>query len=128
MFQLGMHSSKGSIVPRTLTVVMHLPGPAWKPGVPAFAQAGIERHVEHYQKLVREGKLEAGGPFLDESGGGMMIASEGVDAHELELFAAADPCVQDGLLTIEIRIWLVGMERSKTNESATPRSAGGDLA
>jgi uncharacterized protein YciI len=115
-------------MPRTLTVVLHLPGPAWKPGVPAFAQAGIERHVEHYRRLVSEGKLEAGGPFLDEAGGGMMIASEGVDVHELELFAAADPCVQGGLLTIAIRTWLVGMEGCKTNESATPRPAGGELA
>lgn len=38
-----------------------------------------------------------------------MIAIESVDKEELESFAAADPAVQKGLLTYEIKTWYVAM-------------------
>jgi len=49
------------------------------------------------------------GKFLDAEGGGMMIAAKGVDRAELEAFAARDPAVTAGVLTIEVRPWLIGM-------------------
>ncbi|MCE9658454.1 MAG: hypothetical protein K8R60_07835 [Burkholderiales bacterium] len=92
-------------------VVMHIPGPAWKPGVPVFEQDGLDLHVGHYASLHAEGKLHMGGPFLDPRSGGMMIAAPGVEEDELRAFAAADPAVRSGLLTFELRPWLVGMQR-----------------
>jgi hypothetical protein len=57
--------------------------------------------------------LYAGGPFLDDAGGGMMITAEGVSEDWINKFAADDPTVKSGLITFEIRPWLIGMERKK---------------
>lgn len=92
-------------------VVVHAPGPAWKAGVPAFEQEGLQRHVAHYAVLLEQGKLVMGGPFLDARSGGMMIAAPGVPEQELAVFAATDPAVKSGLLTFEVRPWLAGLHR-----------------
>ncbi|MEM9656165.1 MAG: YciI family protein [Actinomycetota bacterium] len=95
--------------PHPRYVVFHTPGPAWRPGVGFREQPGVYDHVGHYAAFHEEGKLAMGGPFLSQDGGGMMIAAEGVDAEELEAHAAADPAVASGLLTFEVRPWLVAM-------------------
>jgi uncharacterized protein YciI len=92
-------------------VVIHLPGPKWVPGKSLFEQAGVREHVEHYRKLLEEGKLALGGPHLDAKAGGMMIPAAGVSEAEVEAFAAADPAVVSGLLLAEIRPWLIGMSQ-----------------
>ena len=92
-------------------VVIHKPGTAWKSGVPMFEQDGLQQHVEHYRKLLAEGKLMIGGPFLDEAGGGFMIPESAVAEEDLRRFAADDPTVKSGLLTFEIRPWLAGMKK-----------------
>ncbi len=90
-------------------VVFHDPGPRWRRGIAGFEQEGLQAHVDHYRELLRSGKLALGGPFLDDDGGGMMVATADVDAAELAAFAAADPAVVSGLLTYRIRPWLMGM-------------------
>jgi uncharacterized protein YciI len=90
-------------------VVFHDPGPRWQRGVPPFEQEGLQAHVDHYRELLKNGKLALGGPFLDDNGGGMMVAAVGVGAAELAAVAAADPTVASGLLTFRIRPWLIGM-------------------
>jgi len=92
-------------------VVVHKPGPNWKTGVPPFEQDGLQQHVEHYRALLARGKLAMGGPYLDGSAGGMMIPEPGVSEDELRAFAAEDPAVKSGLITFEIRTWLVGMAK-----------------
>lgn len=92
-------------------VVVHSPGPNWKPGVPFFEQAGVRQHVDHYRKLLDQGKLDLGGPFLDTTTGGMMIPEAGVSEQEIREFANADPAVKSGLLKAEIRQWLLGMKK-----------------
>jgi len=92
-------------------VVVHTPGPNWKPGVPVFEQPGLAQHVEHYRKLLAGGKLALGGPYLDPAAGGMMIPEAGVSEQEIRDFAMADPAVQSGLLKAEIRPWLAGMKK-----------------
>ena len=76
-----------------------------------FEQPGLELHIAHYKKLLEQGKLMAGGPFLDGAGGGMMIPESGHSEQEIAEFAKADPAVSAGLLTVEIRPWLVGMKK-----------------
>jgi uncharacterized protein YciI len=93
-------------------VVVHKPGPAWKPGVPVFEQPGLQQHVDHYRHALDAGKLALGGPFLDAGGGGMMIAAEGSSEAEVTALAQSDPTVQSGLLTFEVRQWLVGMRQA----------------
>jgi len=90
-------------------VVFHRPGPKWRAGVSPFEQDCVTEHVAHYRSMLEAGKLFLGGPFLDAEGGGMMIAAKGVDRAELEAFAARDPAVTAGVLTIEVRPWLIGM-------------------
>ena len=92
-------------------VVLHRPGPAWLPGKTLFDQPGVRAHVAHYRQLLESGKLELGGPHLDAQGGGMMVPAVGVPEDEIRAFAAADPAVQSGVLTFEIRPWLIGMRR-----------------
>ncbi len=93
----------------TQYVVLHSPGPAWRAGVAMFDQEGVRLHVAHYATLLAQGKLAMGGPFLDATSGGMMIAAPDVGEQELRSFAAADPTVASGLITFEVRPWLVGM-------------------
>jgi len=90
-------------------VVLHSPGPGWEHGKSPFEQAGAHEHVQHYRQLLADGRLELGGPHLDERGGGMMIPAAGVDEAEIRRFAAEDPAVRNGLLRAEVRPWLIGM-------------------
>jgi uncharacterized protein YciI len=91
-------------------VVLHRPGPKWKPGVDFREQEGFGEHLQHYLKFQRERKLELGGPFLMQDAGGMMVATKEVSREELEAFTAADPAIKSGLLVFEIRPWLTAME------------------
>lgn len=93
-------------------VVVHKPGPAWRPQTPLFQQPGLDKHVAHYRQWQQQGKLSLGGPFMDSGFGGMMITEPGLNEDEVKAFAAADPAVHSGLLTYEVRRWLVGMKRS----------------
>ena len=95
----------------TQFVVVHSPGPAWKSGVAAFEQPGLQLHAAHYAQLLKQGKLVMGGPFLDARSGGIMIAHPAVSEEELSAFAADDPAVKSGLLTFEVRPWLAGLHR-----------------
>jgi uncharacterized protein YciI len=92
-------------------LVLHAPGPQWKPGRPFLEQEGVQDHVAHYRQWLADGKLALGGPFLDEHAGGMMIPVEGLSEAQITEFAQADPAVQSGLLRVAVRPWLVGMKR-----------------
>jgi uncharacterized protein YndB with AHSA1/START domain len=67
-------------------------------------------------KLHQEEKLLAGGPFLDSSGG-MMVPVDGTSLEEIKNFAKADPAVKNGLLTLEIKPWMVAMEKEVAEKS-----------
>jgi uncharacterized protein YciI len=82
-------------------------------GIDFREQDGIQNHVMHYRQLHEQGKLEIGGPFLLPDSGGMMVTVPEVGREEIEAFAAADPAVQAGLLTYEIRPWYNPMGRNK---------------
>jgi uncharacterized protein YciI len=91
-------------------VVFHKPGPKWQPGVDFRQQPGVRDHVQYYRKLYQEGKLALGGPFLDNSGG-MMVPVVGVSLEEIKTFAEADPAVKSGLLLVEVKPWMIAMEK-----------------
>jgi hypothetical protein len=52
-----------------------------------------------------------GGPFLDEASGGVMIPEPDVSEEEMRRFSDDDPTVKSGLLTFEIRPWLVAIKK-----------------
>jgi len=96
-------------VPEPHLVVFHRPGPRWVAGRPPFEQEGARLHAAHWRQWLEQGRLLAGGPFLDQDGGGMMIAASGIDAEAVAAFAAADPAVVAELLAFEVRPWLIGL-------------------
>ena len=99
-----------ALAPDMRWVIVHAPGPAWQPGRPPFEQPGIAAHVAHYGTWLESGTLAMGGPFLDADAGGMMITACDVPEDDVRMFAAADPAVAAGLLTVHVRRWLVGMQ------------------
>ena len=92
-------------------VVIHHAGPKWAPDVPLFEQNGLQAHIDHFRAMFADGRLTMGGPFFDPGAVGMMIPEAGVTREEIDAFAAADPSVKSGLLTYQIRQWLVGMKK-----------------
>ena len=90
-------------------VVIHSPGPRWDHSKGMFEQEGLQGHLMHYRRLLAEGKLLLGGPFMDAKGGGMMLPDAGLSEKELTDFAMDDPAVKGGLLTVQVRPWMIGM-------------------
>lgn len=97
--------------PEIRVVIIHRPGPRWNPALPVMQQPGIRDHIAHYQALLEQGKLFAGGPFLDGAGG-IMISLPGGSLEELKAYAESDPAVKSGLLVVEVHPWLVGLRAS----------------
>jgi uncharacterized protein YciI len=93
-------------------VVFHKPGPAWVAGVDFRQQPGVQAHVAHYAKLHDEGRLELGGPFLDNSGG-MMVAALGETVESITQFAEEDPAVRSGLLVFQVKPWMIAMSKDR---------------
>jgi len=93
--------------PPVLHVLVHRPGPTWKPGVSFREQPGIEEHVRYMAGLLDQGLMVMGGPFLDDSGG--MMVSRLPTLEEARRVAEADPAVRSGLLEVEVKAWLVAM-------------------
>jgi len=102
-------------MPPTYFVVFHRPGPAWVKGTGFRDQPGIGNHVAHMRALFGRGVMVMGGPFLDDSGGMMVL--EAADAQAARELAEADPAVAAGLLSIEIKPWMVPMARPFTPAS-----------
>lgn len=92
-------------------IVVHKPGPAWLRDRSPFEQPGMQDHVAHYRQWQAQGRLTLGGPFLDGAAGGMMVPEPGLSEAEVQAFAQADPAVKSGVLTFEVRPWLIGMRR-----------------
>jgi len=89
-------------------VIVHARGPKWDPEESFRNQSGIRYHIRHYEDLQAEGLLLFGGPFIDDSGGMMILHHTPLDdAREL---AFGDPAVQDGLLGVKVRRWTRTLE------------------
>lgn len=106
----GIAADTAQQAPEILVVIIHHPGPAWQAGVPFKEQSGLQGHIDHYREMLKNGTLQLGGPFLDDSGG-MMISIAGASLEELKTFAQGDPAVKSGLLTADVKPWLIGMHQ-----------------
>lgn len=92
-------------MPEIHYAVIHSRGPRWDPAVPALEQPGLRDHVEHYRRLLGDGKLKLGGPFFDDTSGGIMVFESSVTEADARQLAAGDPAVTSGLLSFEVRPW-----------------------
>lgn len=93
-----------------LSVLRHRPGRAWKEGVPFREQPGVEHHVEYMRSLDQRGVMVLGGPFLDGTGG-MVVLEASID--EARQLANEDPSLELGLLEVDVRPWVTAMGRAR---------------
>lgn len=89
-------------------VIIHRPGKNFAKADEFKAEDSIPGHIHHYSRLRSEGRIYAGGPFMDGAGG-MMIAAEGETQEFLEAFAKADPAVKSQILEAEVHPWRPAM-------------------
>ena len=92
-------------------VIFHIPSHGWKPGVSPLEQTGVMDHLAYLQSLMDAGKVVMGGPFLDETAGGMLVLEDSVTPDEAVQIADADPAVVSGLIRYEMRPWYVTLEK-----------------
>jgi uncharacterized protein YciI len=93
--------------PPVYFVLFHSPGEKWKQGVSFREQPGVREHVQYMSSFIESKKLVIGGPFLDNSGGMMVMSAE--SREEAEKIANADPSVQNGLLKVDVKPWMAAM-------------------
>src|SRR4051812_49237581 len=77
-------------------------GPTWVHGKTVFEQP-LQDHLAYMHQLVKAGILKMGGPFLDDTGGLIVVTAE--TAQEANALAAADPAIQKGVMTAQAYPW-----------------------
>ncbi len=95
--------------PPVYFVLFHSPGSSWQEGTSFREQPGVREHVAYMAGFEQEGVLVMGGPFLDDSGGMMVMQAESLEVAQT--LAEADPAVQSNLLNVEVKPWMVVMRQ-----------------
>ena len=91
--------------------VMFSPGPNY-PESGDFSMVDCrEAHLDFLDRIQSDGTLVMAGPYLDGEGGMSVYRADSMDAARG--IAEQDPCVQAGVLSIEVREWYVGMTGSE---------------
>jgi uncharacterized protein len=85
-----------------LFLFQYAPGPAWRPGAPMRDQ-GLGPHGAYMQRLEDEGRLFAGGGYVNADGGMAIIIAASFD--EARDMLAADPAITSGIFVAELRHW-----------------------
>ncbi|MGE0044214.1 MAG: YciI family protein [Hyphomonadaceae bacterium] len=99
-----------------LFVIRYRAGPAWREGLPMERQA-LGPHAHYYADLLADGRLVAGGRFV-ESETGMAILRLRTRA-EAEAILAADPAIVSGVFAGELSEW---RPRFQTSDPLPPPS------
>ena len=77
-------------------------GPEWVHGKTVFEQP-LQDHLAYMHQLVEAGILKMGGPFLDDTGGLIVVIAE--TEQEAGELATADPAVRNGVMTAQTHPW-----------------------
>jgi uncharacterized protein YciI len=85
-----------------LFLFLYRPGPSWRKGAPMKDQ-GLQPHGAYMKRLLDDGRLYAGGGFVDVDGG--MAIMRAKDMDEARALLAADPAITAGIFQAEIRQW-----------------------
>ena len=94
--------------PPVYYVLMHSPGDNWVQGVSFREQPGVMEHVQYMASFIEGRKLVIGGPFLDNTGGMMVMQAD--TQEEAEKIANADPTVVNKLLKVTVKPWMAAMK------------------
>jgi uncharacterized protein len=90
-------------------LVVYRPGGGWLPGKP-LAQQPLAEHFKYMVSLYEKGTLRFAGPFLDDTGGAVVLEAAG--EAEANAIVAADPAVTARVFVAEIHPWrMVDWER-----------------
>lgn len=92
-------------------VLFHSPGTKWIDGVGFREQPGVMEHVQYMAGFQETGSMVIGGPYLDDTGGMMVLRAE--NQEDAEAIANADPSVKNGLLKVQVKPWMVVFESGK---------------
>jgi uncharacterized protein YciI len=87
---------------KTTYLVVYRPGPSWLAGKP-LAEQPLREHGRYMVELYGKGTLKFAGPFLDDSGGAMVIEADG--EAEAKALVAADPAVKGAIMVADVRPW-----------------------
>lgn len=93
--------------PSIFYALFHSPGARWQEGIGFREQPGVGAHVQYMAQQQQAGLLVFGGPFLDDSGGMMVLRADSIE--EAVAIAEADPTVLDGLLKVAVKPWMMAM-------------------
>lgn len=85
-----------------LYLFQYSPGPAWRAGVPMREQ-GLGPHGAYMQRLMNQGRLFAGGGYVDTDGGMAIVVAPSMD--EARAILTADPAIVSGIFVAELRHW-----------------------
>ena len=107
-----------SVLPAVYHVVLYSPGVSWDERISFHDQVGAQEHLAYLSLLKRRGVLAMGGPYLDDSGG--LVVLQGLSPDQARLLAYSDPAVRHGLLQAEIRPWLVPESAFADQDSLVP--------
>jgi uncharacterized protein YciI len=85
-----------------LFLFQYAPGPAWRAGAPMREQ-GLGPHGAYMQQLLNEGRLFAGGGYVNADGGMAIVIA--ADLEDARAMLAADPAIASGIFVAELRQW-----------------------
>ena len=88
--------------PKTTWLVVYRPGPSWVAGKP-LAEQPLKEHGRYMIELYGKGTLKFAGPFLDDSGGAMVMEAD--TEADAKVLVAADPAVKGGVMLADLRPW-----------------------
>ena len=95
--------------------IVYSPGPAWTEGKSQHEQP-LDDHVWYLMRHYRRRVLLMGGPFLDDTGG--LVIIEAGAAEDAERFLREDPAIARGTLRATLHPWNVAFKkRTEKRES-----------
>jgi uncharacterized protein YciI len=87
---------------KTTYLVVYRPGPSWLAGKPLAGQP-LRDHGRYMVELYGKGTLKFAGPFLDDSGGAMVMEAD--TESDAQALVAADPAVKGAIMIADVRPW-----------------------
>jgi uncharacterized protein YciI len=100
--QAGSAPAAASATPGNMFLVVYQPGPSFRTGKPLKEQ-DLKEHGNYMLDLYAQGALLSAGPFLDESGGAVILNAP--DQAAATAITTSDPAVRAGVFIYQLYPW-----------------------